>query len=122
LAGHGSKIGQKREEAIAALLSCPSVPAAAKRAGIPERTLYRWLARDEGFREDYRQARRAVVDQAVGILQRATGAAAVTLVNSLRAEKDSDCIRAAALIFEVQRRETETQEILARIEALEARE
>ena len=43
IVGHGAKIARKREDAIAALLTQPTVAAAAGVAGIGEKTLRRWL-------------------------------------------------------------------------------
>jgi len=42
-AGHGSKFGRKKEEAIAALLTQRNVEEAARVAEIGTQTLYRWM-------------------------------------------------------------------------------
>jgi hypothetical protein len=47
--GHGEKFGRKKEQAIAALLSNPTIEEAAKAAGIGSVTLWRWL-QDPGFK------------------------------------------------------------------------
>ena len=46
----GAKANATRDRAIVALLTDRSLMAAAKRAGIAERTLRRWIANDEEFR------------------------------------------------------------------------
>ncbi len=51
----------KRQKAIAALLSERTLGAAAKKAGIGERTLYTWLT-DKDFRAALREAEREVLD------------------------------------------------------------
>jgi hypothetical protein len=56
MTGHGAKFGRKKEEAIAALLSQPSIEQAARVAGIGPKTLLRWLKLPE-FQAAYREAR-----------------------------------------------------------------
>src|SRR5262249_41440200 len=77
--GHGQKLTRKQEALIAALLTEPTHAAAAKKAGVSEATLYRWLRLPE-FRSAYRQARRELVEAAVGRIQAATGQAVDTLL------------------------------------------
>lgn len=59
------KADATRERAIAALLSERSLAAAAKRAGVGERTIRRWLTDDMDFRADLVQARRAIFEAGV---------------------------------------------------------
>jgi hypothetical protein len=66
----GGKRPQREELALAALLTEPSIAAAAKAAGISESTLLRWM-QDPTFRDRLRAARRSVVEDAVGRLQQA---------------------------------------------------
>src|ERR1700681_4321921 len=82
MAGHGSKIGRKQEDAIAALLTQRNVEDAARAAGIGVRTLLRWLKIPE-FQKAYRDARRAAFGQAVARLQQGTSAAATTLLKTM---------------------------------------
>src|SRR5277367_3672814 len=79
MAGHGEKFGRKKEEAIAALLTQPSVEAAARLIGIGPRTLFSWLKIPE-FQTAYRKARRDAQSQATARLQHAAGAAASTML------------------------------------------
>jgi transposase len=76
--GHGNKISRKREMAIAALLSHPSIPAAAKSIGISEKSLGRWLRQNE-FREAYLAAKRQGIRQALTSIQAAIEEAVQTL-------------------------------------------
>ena len=78
MSGHGEKLSHKRERAIAALLVAPSVTEAAQQIGVNENTLLRWL-KDAGFACAYREARRAVVQQAIVQIQGACGEAVATL-------------------------------------------
>ena len=76
--GHGDKLSRKREMAITALLSQPSIPAAAKSIGVAEKTLWRWLQRND-FREAYLEARRQLIRQALTTIQTAMEEAVQTL-------------------------------------------
>jgi hypothetical protein len=78
MAGHGSKIGRKQEDAIAALLTQRNVEEAARAAGISVRTLLRWLKLPE-FQTAYRQARRDAFGQATARLQQGASAARLRL-------------------------------------------
>ena len=55
--GHGEKRSRKTEQFIAALLTEPTVEAAAKKAGIGDVTAWRWM-NDRAFADQYREARR----------------------------------------------------------------
>ena len=59
----------RQEQAIAALLTHPTIRDAARAVQIGERTLYRWLAEDAGFKQAYAAARRALLNQSIGRLQ-----------------------------------------------------
>ncbi len=63
MTGHGAKFGRKQEQAIAALLTQPSMEAAARSIGIAVKTLRTWLKVPE-FHRSYLDARREVVSQA----------------------------------------------------------
>jgi hypothetical protein len=95
----GSKLGRKREAVIAALLSEPSQEAAARKAGVGEATVARWL-RDPFFQAAYRQARRAVLEQAVGRLQQLCGEAADALKRNLTCGQPASEVRAAVAVLE----------------------
>ena len=49
--GHGAKTETVREQAIVALLSQPTITEAAAICGVGERTLRRWLARNQSAEE-----------------------------------------------------------------------
>ena len=72
------KMSYRQESAIAALLCSPTIPEAAKTAGVCERTLFRWL-QDPVFQQSYRAARREAVSQAIAGLQKASSEAVQTL-------------------------------------------
>jgi phage terminase small subunit len=76
--GHGEKLSRKQEQVITALVTCPSITEAAAQCGLAEVTLRRWLKQGP-FQAAYREARRAVVQQAITQVQQATGEAVETL-------------------------------------------
>ena len=57
----------RQERVIVALLSEPSIEAAAKTADVSDVTIWRWMKQPE-FRAKLRDARRAVVEGAIGRL------------------------------------------------------
>jgi hypothetical protein len=93
ITGHGSKFSRKMEEAVAALVAYRNVEEAARAVNLGAQTLYRWMKIPE-FQAAYREARRAVVGQATGRLQQASGAAVAILLNVMR---DSGAAQSARL-------------------------
>ena len=62
--GHGEKYSRKKDDAITALLSKPSIAEAAKAADIGESTLRRWQKKDD-FKKDYLKAKKKVVSHSI---------------------------------------------------------
>jgi hypothetical protein len=62
--GHGTKSASVRERAIVALLSENTIGAAAQRCEVNEKTLRRWMADDEAFKQELATARRAMFEAA----------------------------------------------------------
>ncbi len=120
MVGHGSKLGRKQEQAVAALLSQRSVEDAARVAGIGASTLIRWLKLPE-FQSAYREARRAAFGQAVARLQQASGAAVAGLLRVLvdPATPASSRVRAADCILNHAAKSIEIEDIEARVAELE---
>lgn len=117
--GHGSKMARKREAALTALLTHSSIAQAAQAADVDEKTLDRWL-KDEAFAADYRAARQRVVEEAVGLLQKATTAAAATLMRNLKCGTPAVEVRAALGIFDLVLKAATIEEQEARLAELEA--
>lgn len=84
---------RQAEAAIAAIASGCSQAEAARRAGVGERTIARWLARDE-FRQRVTKARERVLDGLVGQLAD-NAARAVTALGELL-DDESPVIRLGA--------------------------
>jgi hypothetical protein len=118
--GHGQKLTRKSEAAIAALLLHPTVPAAAKAAGVGEATLWRWL-KDPGFAARYREARVQAVSRAMGRLQRAAELAVNTLILVMNDKQAPHAARvsAAKTALELAFQAIETADLQARLAALE---
>lgn len=120
--GHGQKLSRRQEQAIAALLTCPTLAEAATAAGISEPTLWRWLARPD-FQDAYRTARREAVSQAVAHLQQASTEAVETLRRIMQDPEKSVTARvtAARTVLEFAIKGVELEDLAARIAALERR-
>jgi transposase-like protein len=104
MVGHGTKYSRKKEAAIAALLEQRNVQEAARAAGISTQTLYRWLRMPE-FVEEYRRARRIVLEQAYARTQQ-NAALAVSVLMKLMVDSltpASGRIRAALGLFSLAR-------------------
>jgi hypothetical protein len=109
----------KQAAAVAALLTERTVEAAAAKAGIAAPTLFRWL-RDEAFGAAYRAARRAVVDSAIGGLQRLTVEAVGALQAVLTgAAADAVKVRAALGVLDMAFRGVELADLADRVAGLE---
>jgi hypothetical protein len=81
-------------------LTEPTYAAAAAKAGVGETTLYRWLHLRE-FRAAYRQARRELVEGAIGRIQAGTGQAVQALLDvACHGRRDSDRVRAAGTLLD----------------------
>lgn len=120
MSGHGEKLTRTAEAAIAALLTEPTVEAAAAKAGIAAATLRRWLQRPE-FLAAYRAARRRVVESAIARLQAAAEKAVAALERNLTGRRASNQIRAAVAILDRAVRGVELLDLAERVEALEGR-
>ncbi len=118
MTGHGNKLSRKQEQAIAALLALPTIPEAATKAGVNERTLWRWLQLP-GFQSAYRAARRQVVESAIGTLQQATSEAVDALRRNLTSGAPSVEVQAAKAILDLSTKAIELMDLSERVEALE---
>lgn len=120
MAGHGEKLSRKRELAIAHLLTASSIAEAAQQTGIGEQTLLRWLKNDS-FQAAYRDARRAVVQQAITQVQRVCSDAVTTLqaVMADTAAPASARVSAAKAVLETAVKAVALEDLDARIGALE---
>jgi hypothetical protein len=118
MAAHGDRLSRKREQALAALLSHPTIATAASAAGVNEKTLRGWL-KEPGFKAAYAEARAEILERTVARLLRASESAVRTLEAALDAERTADSIRAARIILELAVKGTAELDLEARLAALE---
>jgi hypothetical protein len=118
--GHGSK-GRRQEQAIAGLLSEATVEQAARKAGVGYRTLKGWLGQDQ-FQRAYRDARRALLEHATGLLADGLTAAVVRLRHlSENAASENVQLGATRAVLELTLKVREQLELDERLRAVEAR-
>ena len=116
------ELSPQQEHALVALLSDPGLTGAAKAAGVGKATLWRWM-QQPAFREAYRKARREAVEQARARLQQASGEAVEALrevMNDSEAPHASR-VSAARTVLDMAMAATSTEELEARLAALERR-
>ena len=121
MTGHGEKLSRTQERAIAALLQQPTISKAAEVAGVAEVTLWRWL-RLPAFQEEYRDARRQTVQQAIAQTQQITGAAVRTLA-AIMVDTEAPAgsrVAAARAVLDTALKAVELEDMEARLVALEA--
>jgi hypothetical protein len=120
MVGHGAKFDQKKDHAIAALLSHRTVEEAARTAGIGTNTLQRWMKEPE-FEAAFEEARRSVLSQALGRLKDASGAAATTMLKIMLDPNvpAGTRLRAAEVVLEQAARASQSEDIEHRVAELE---
>jgi molybdenum-dependent DNA-binding transcriptional regulator ModE len=114
------KLTPKQEAALLALLDNGTIEAAYKAAGISKATMWRFM-QDANFQARYRQARRQLVETAIGQLQKHATTAARVLVN-IAVDKDapaSSRVAAAKTILEQSVSAIELMDLQERLERLE---
>jgi hypothetical protein len=116
--GHGDKLARKQQDAIAALLTQPSLAKAAEAAGVAEATLNRWL-RVPGFALAYRQAREDALAQTLSLLHKATSGAVATLMRNMKCGTPAVEVRAAIGILDQTMKAREALEVEARLTDIE---
>jgi len=107
-----------KEKALTALLESATITEAAKKCGLNEKTLRRYLD-DAEFQKEFRAARRVVFEQNIVRLQSLHAGAVDTLERNLTCENPSVEVRAAQIIIDGSRKDFETLDILERLETLE---
>jgi hypothetical protein len=117
--GKESNLTLMQEKAIAALLSSPTITAAAGRCGVSERTLRTWLKRPD-FAAAYEDARSRVVPAALNHLQIALGDALTSLANDTKSTVFAERQAASATILDAALKGIELGNILPRLRVLEA--
>ncbi len=114
----GGNKTSRREAALAALLACPTIEAAAAAAGVSERTLRNWLAQPD-FRAQYAEARAGLLERCIARLLAVCTKAADALARNLDSDKPGASIRAAQLILELSFKGHELLDLAERVAELE---
>lgn len=115
---HG--ITTKQQKALAALLSERTLGAAAKSAGVGERTLYTWL-NEPNFKAALRDAEKAILDDVTRRLSAGQRLALDTLEKLVTsARHESTKLRASVAWLEMSLKFRDMQDIEDRLTALEA--
>jgi AcrR family transcriptional regulator len=111
----------KKEQLLIALLSNPTIKAAAKAAGVPESTIYNYL-NDEDFSKEYAQRKRAAVQSAADYLQSRVQSATEIINAIMENELTPPQVRVSACrtVLEYHYRVLEIQEIKDRLTQLES--
>ena len=119
IAGHGAKFSRKKDEAAAALASSRSVEEAARIVGLSPQTLYRWQ-KDPEFAAACDEVGEAILGQALGRLQQASGSAVSTLMNVMNDPKAPRLarLRAADRILRHRKSAREMEKAWARLAGL----
>ncbi len=120
MAGHGSKIGFKTEEAIGALLVHRTHDEAAKALGISPRTLRRWRRQPE-FAAAFLQVRRENAQLTNARIQHNSGVAASVLFKQLADPATPPAVKArvALGLLEIANKSLMAEDLELRIAALE---
>ena len=117
------ELSAAQRRAIEALLSEPSIEAAAEASGVGRRTLHRWLADDVAFTAALRAAQDRAIDAAVSRLAGSAGDAADVLVSIAndKAERGATRVSAARALLDGVLRMVELRDLASRVASLESR-
>src|SRR5262245_18148659 len=113
-------LSPKQEEAIIALLNCPTVKKAAEQVDVNERTLHRWMD-EEGFSREWRKARRQAFSHAISLTQQYAPMAVATLtkIANDQSAPHSARVSASTALLKFSRESIELDELAERVAAVE---
>ena len=122
MTGHGEKLSLNKQKAIAALISEPSIPKAAKVVGVGEKTLWRWL-KDENFKKEYQASRNQIVIQVFAQVQAGLTEAVNTLREVMKNKKApaSSRVSAAKTMLDIGVKSIDVEDLEKRISEIEER-
>jgi hypothetical protein len=113
------KITARQEKLIALLLTERTIEQACAKADVAVTTYWRWM-KEIHFLDEYRAARRGILENTIAKIQSITFAAIDALERNLNCENPSVEIRSAAIILEQSIKGLETLEVTDRLDMLEA--
>jgi hypothetical protein len=120
-ADDGHDRGKRRQAAEAAALALAAgktYAAAAEKAGIGERTLYRWAKRP-AFKRQVAELRGRLISTAVGKLSKSMTAAAKVMTGLLKSDDENVRHKAARSVLELTTKLRDSEELDQRISELE---
>jgi hypothetical protein len=120
--GHGDKLARKCHEAVAALLTAPTIKAAAQQVGISEMALHAWL-KIPAFAKLLREAQQQVFGHTLRRIQIESGQALDVIARVLRKKKggnDGLKVRAALGLLGHGLKVNELVELAERLAAIES--
>jgi hypothetical protein len=119
-AGHGSKFGRRKEEAIAALVAQRNVEEAARVTNLSPQTLYRWKKIPE-FEAACNEALEAIYRQALGRARQVSGVAVTVLLKEMcdPATPKSVRLRAADLVLRHSKSSRRIRDVDVRLRAVQ---
>lgn len=114
------RLAPRRARAVAVVLEEPTLARAAKRIGVHDRTLRRWL-KDPDFRRALDEARRQAFGEALARVQFGASRAAQALLDVLDDEeaRPTERVAAARALLEHAHRAEEILDLRGRLEAVE---
>jgi hypothetical protein len=113
------RLSTKQEKALVALVTAPSVEAAAEIVGVTRGTLHRWIREDVLFQVEYREARRAALDGAVAQLQLGATEAVEVLRKGMQDRNIHARIRSASKLIDLALKAHDQFDVETRLAALE---
>lgn len=115
-----ARLTSKQQNTILALLTEPTIKAAAQKAGVGERTVHTWLD-EPAFSKAYAKARREATRRAVARLQQYSDVAASTLLEVMATKTNHPSVRLAAAktVLEMAIRAVELDDLQERVSVLE---
>jgi|SRR5262245_253669 len=111
-------VPEKKKRLLLALLSVPTVEAAAEQAGVSLSTSYRWR-RQPKFRRQLDRHRREVFDQGLAAMHALLGEAVDTLRRNLTCGLPNVDVAAVAKVAEIGLKFAEMADVTRRLEAVE---
>jgi len=119
--GHGAKSSAVRERAVLALLTERSISNAARKSGVNEKTLRRWLSDDDPFKAAYAKARQAAFEAGMSRIQALVERAVDTLDDLLDAKKHPAVrLGAARTVVELGLHQHDAETIMRKLEEIES--
>lgn len=111
---------KNHEQVIIALLSEPTISSASKKLKIDQSTIFRMM-QDPKFQEEYKNARKQLLENAMNRIQIVSGEAVETLRTIMLDESNPAGVRvnSAKAILEMSFRTFEMQDIIERIQRIE---